>query len=302
MQPPQKELSTDEVKQSVDILSEMHVVDLVFTGGNPLLRDDIEEILKYAQPKFPLVTIYDNGSMIEKKLSALQYVDKVCISLSTLDPELQSSLCGVPSALEIALNSLDLLEENNISSAVSILVSNANLSEAPSIIKYFGLRGIPVNLSLYDSLSLPDSSVKIGKENSSLQLTNEKLLDFIFNLRSLKERFKIYVDFKTIECLENLFSKNIRNWECQALSSFFTINEQGYVSGCHVMPPACHILDLKELWETERLEQLRSQYHKCEKCTYLCYITYSNLRKIRDLIEYTLDYTLKRYKNIFKRS
>ncbi len=277
----------------------MHIANIVFTGGNPLLRNDIKEILKYAQSKFPLVTIYDNGSMIEKRLSALQYVDKVCVSLSTLDSKLQSSLCGVPKALEKTLSALDLLEKNNISPAVSILITNANLSEAPSIIEYFGLRGVPVNLSLYETISLPNSSIKIGRENTSLVLSNGKLAEFISTLPDLKKKFKIYLDLKTIECLENLFSKNSRNWKCQALSSFFTINEYGYVSGCHTMPPICHLFELQDLWETDKMKQLRLKYNKCEKCTYLCYITYSNLKRIRDLVGYTLDYALHSYAKAF---
>lgn len=289
-QPPKAELSTDEIKRGIDILNEMRVVDVVFTGGNPLLRNDIEEILKYTQSKLPLVTIYDNGSMIEKRLSTLRYVDKVCISLSTLNPELQSRISGVPRTLENALNSLELLEKNSISPAVSILITNENLSEAPLIIEYFGSRGMPINLSLYDSLSLPNSSVKIGKEDASFHLSNEKMSEFISALHNFKKKYKIYVDKKTIDCLENLYSENTRNWKCQALSSFFIINEAGYVSGCHIMPPVCHIFDLQNLWETDKFKQLRLQYRKCEKCNYLCYITYSNLKRVRDLFGYALDY------------
>lgn len=292
MQSPQIEQSTDEIKQGIDILSEMRLADIVFTGGNPLLRNDIEEILKYAHGKFPLVTIYDNGSMIEKRLSALKYADKVCVSLSSLNSEQQSNLCGVPKALENSLKSLDVLEENNISSAASILISNENLPEVPSIIEYFGSRGISVNLSLYDSLSLPDSPIKIGKDDSAFHIKEYEMIEFISILRDLRNKYRIYTDLKTIDSVEKIFIQNIRDWKCQALSSFFTIDERGYVSGCHIYPPVCHLFKLQELWETPKFRKHRSQYYKCEKCGYLCYISYSKLRRIRDLIEYTLDYAL----------
>ena len=47
-----KELSTDEIKMGLDILRELGVVEVVFSGGAPLLREDIDEILEYASQYF----------------------------------------------------------------------------------------------------------------------------------------------------------------------------------------------------------------------------------------------------------
>ena len=57
-----KELSTDEIKMGLDILRELGVVEIVFSGGSPLLREDIDEILEYASQYF-VTTVYDNGSL-----------------------------------------------------------------------------------------------------------------------------------------------------------------------------------------------------------------------------------------------
>ena len=40
-----KELSFEKIKSGLDILHEMGVVEIVLSGGNPLLRDDIGEII-----------------------------------------------------------------------------------------------------------------------------------------------------------------------------------------------------------------------------------------------------------------
>jgi MoaA/NifB/PqqE/SkfB family radical SAM enzyme len=42
------------------------VVEIVLSGGNPLLRDDIGEIIEHASKLF-VTTIYDNGSIAPKK-------------------------------------------------------------------------------------------------------------------------------------------------------------------------------------------------------------------------------------------
>ena len=80
------ELTTEQIKRGLDILKKLDVVDIVFSGGNPLLRDDIDEILRYASRSF-VTTVYDNGSMAVKKIEALRHVDFVAISLDTMDAE-----------------------------------------------------------------------------------------------------------------------------------------------------------------------------------------------------------------------
>ena len=63
----QRELSTEEVKRGLDILRDLGIVELVISGGDPLLRKDISEIIDYASNLF-VTTVYDNGSMAKKKL------------------------------------------------------------------------------------------------------------------------------------------------------------------------------------------------------------------------------------------
>jgi MoaA/NifB/PqqE/SkfB family radical SAM enzyme len=43
----QEELSAAEIKRGLDILKDMGVVEIVFSGGDPLLRKDAEEIIEY---------------------------------------------------------------------------------------------------------------------------------------------------------------------------------------------------------------------------------------------------------------
>ncbi|WP_309493372.1 radical SAM protein [Candidatus Hecatella orcuttiae] len=293
-QPQTRELTVEEVKRGIDILHAMGVVDLVFTGGNPLLRGDIAEILKYAHPKFPLVTIYDNGSLASKKLDILRHADRVCISLHSLNPALQNAIAGVPNAFREAMQSILLLKKKGLGVVVAVTVAGNNIHEVPALIEYFGEREIPVILALYSDLSSEDSLVKIGTPDPCSQFHDgESLRKFFQSLRELKRRYPVHLDFKTLEALEAFFSEGRRNWQCQALSSFFMVNELGWVSGCHVMPPVCRLGELPSLWGSEKFAELRENCKLCEKCLYLCYVAYSHIRRARNLAEYLWDY--KRY-------
>ncbi|MFH1328102.1 MAG: radical SAM protein [Candidatus Bathyarchaeota archaeon] len=290
-QSPCSELNTEEVKRGVDTLQSMRVVDLVFTGGNPLLRNDIGEILRYAHDKFPLVSIYDNGSLAYKKVKLLRYVDKVCISLNTLNQKLQDHMSGVPGAFRNAIKSIEVLKKNDVGVVASATISKPNLGETYDLIKYFGERGIPTNLSLYSEVTFTDSPIKIGVEDDFLKFPSDgEMLNFIKQLEAAEEKYPVTLDWKTTNSLKKIFTNNQRDWKCNALGSFFIVNEEGYISGCHLKPPVCKIWELPEIWETRKMNELRLDNKQCEKCTYLCYITYSHLRSLRSLFQYFWEY------------
>ena len=115
---PSKELSTNEIKQGLDILRKLGVIEIVFSGGNPLLRDDIGEIIDYSSRHF-ITTVYDNGSTALRKIDALRNVDFVAISLDTLDEKRNDYARGVPGAWRRSMEAIEKLREECISVGVS---------------------------------------------------------------------------------------------------------------------------------------------------------------------------------------
>lgn len=57
---------------------------LVILGGEPLIRKDLHEILKYArQQGIPSIRVASNGTFIKNSIEALFYIDKLNISLDS---------------------------------------------------------------------------------------------------------------------------------------------------------------------------------------------------------------------------
>ena len=55
------ELSTEQWKTAIDKLSDVGVFILTFTGGEPTLREDLPELLLYAQNKGMVTGLISNG-------------------------------------------------------------------------------------------------------------------------------------------------------------------------------------------------------------------------------------------------
>jgi MoaA/NifB/PqqE/SkfB family radical SAM enzyme len=136
-----RELSVDEVKKGLDVLRDLGVMEIVLSGGNPLLRDDIDEIIDYASQSF-ITTVYDNGSLALEKIDALRSADFVAISLDTLDEKKNDYIKGVSGAWRKAMEAIETLQKENISVGVSPTISQLNLHEIIDFTKYFTDRNI----------------------------------------------------------------------------------------------------------------------------------------------------------------
>lgn len=64
----ENELNTEEVKSIIDQLAKLKTLYIFFTGGEPFLRRDIVDILKYTDKKGIKVSISTNGQLINKEI------------------------------------------------------------------------------------------------------------------------------------------------------------------------------------------------------------------------------------------
>jgi MoaA/NifB/PqqE/SkfB family radical SAM enzyme len=271
------ELSAEEIKKGLDVLSSLGVLEIVFSGGNPLLRDDVGEILDYASKNF-VTTVYDNGSMAARKADALRNVDFVAISLDSLDEKKNDYLKGIPGAWKNAMNSIEVLKEKGVHVGVSPTISQMNLYEIVDYTKHFIERGIPVWFCLYwHDYPFKDGMFSIGKENVEYEIQDKttlvKVFDQLFDLREKNEY--VYITRKTLEALRQLALTDERTWTCRALDSFLIVDHTGRVAGCHSREPVASVFDLPKVWKSIELGNLRKEYNQCTKCAYLCYIFYS---------------------------
>jgi len=286
-----RELSVEEVKKGLDVLRDLGVMEIVLSGGNPLLRDDIDEIINHASQSF-ITTVYDNGSLALEKIDALRSADFVAISLDTLDEKKNDYIKGVPGAWRKAMEAVETLQKENIFVGVSPTISQLNLYEIVDFTKYFTDRNIPVWYCLYwYDQPIDNRLFGIGRKIDEFEITDReamaKVCDELTAMK--KERQGVFITTKTLVALKRFFLDRQRTWKCGALQSFLMVDPSGRVSGCHCREPVASVFELPNVWNSPRFENLRKEYGKCDQCAYLCYIFYSlhssvlsNVEIIRD--------------------
>jgi MoaA/NifB/PqqE/SkfB family radical SAM enzyme len=273
---PATELPTEKVKAGLDILRKMGVLEIVLSGGNPLLREDIGEVLEYASRYF-ITTIYDNGSQAAKKIDLLRKADFVAISLDTLDEAKYDYLKGVPGAWKNAMNSIQTLHDQGISVGVSPTISQLNVQEIPDFTEYFIRRRIPVLYCLYQYDSHENPLFQIGERDEELEISDARVFANVCDalIQKKRESSGILITRRMLEVLKRLYLSGERGWECKALHSFFMIDPLGRISGCHLQQPVSTIFDLPYKWNSQGFEALRKTYSACTECSYMCYMFYS---------------------------
>ena len=110
-------LSFEEICESVRCMAELGISRVKLTGGEPLIRRDIEGLVRNIKsvPGIEQVTMTTNGVFLPEKLEALTRagLDGINISIDTLDRERYKKLTGFD-MLDKALKGLEMAVDSGI--------------------------------------------------------------------------------------------------------------------------------------------------------------------------------------------
>jgi MoaA/NifB/PqqE/SkfB family radical SAM enzyme len=111
------EMSTAEVKSVLDELQAIGVLQVVFTGGEPLLRGDAIELVAYAHRLGLITRLNSNGLLLtDDRVGELRRagLDKCGVSIDSADPGVHDRLRGSPGVFERAVEALGRLRRAHI--------------------------------------------------------------------------------------------------------------------------------------------------------------------------------------------
>ncbi len=138
------ELSTDEGKRLIDNLADFGVPVILFSGGEPVLREDLPELIDYAVKKGLRAVISTNGTLITEEKAkqfaryALSYVG---ISLDGTG-KVNDAFRGVSGAFELAIKGVRNAKHAGIKVGLRFTINKRNYKEIPRIFDIIEAEGI----------------------------------------------------------------------------------------------------------------------------------------------------------------
>jgi radical SAM protein with 4Fe4S-binding SPASM domain len=134
---PINELTTEEAKNLIDQICEVSKPLLILSGGEPLLRSDIYELIRYGASKGLKMGLGSNGSLIDdaaaKKLKEAG-IETVSISLDSHIPEQHDEFRGVKGSWEKAVSAIKALRKNGVLVQVNTTLTQQNYDQIDDII------------------------------------------------------------------------------------------------------------------------------------------------------------------------
>ena len=134
------ELDTDQCKKVVDDIAAFAPEALtILTGGEPLLRRDLLQIIRYANEKDLWVVVGTNGVSITPTLAQLllnEGVRGLALSLDALDPERHDRFRAVKGAWNNTVRGASILHDVGLPFIVQTTVGRHNLDELEQIAEF----------------------------------------------------------------------------------------------------------------------------------------------------------------------
>lgn len=273
-----QELTSAEIKQIVLQAAEFGLKKIVFSGGEPFLRNDIFEIISFIRENTKMfVIITTNGTLVDSLLAERIIQAKINHLQVSLDGAIDKTHDlvrgnGTFAKTTDALRILNKIRKGGLSLGLSFTVTRLNYKEMPSFLDLGRALGVD------DILFIP--FIEDNTYRHEKQIVNKA----IFTVRESEEfnsildeikLFKKKYDHPNISNFDNLFlyakyfsgGLNNQHWHCYAGFHWIQINPNGDMRMCEWEYGSIKGRTLKEVWYSP---QARNARVKIKKCRRLC--------------------------------
>ena len=223
------ELSTDEWKRVMSELADLGVLQFHFSGGEPLARKDIVELVRHAREVGLYTNLITSAVMLdEKKVAELvdAGLDHVQISFQGAEAESANRIAGYKNAHEKKREAARMVRESGLPLTVNAVMHRQNLNQLPEIIEMsveLGAARLEVANVQYYGWAL--------KNRSALMPTVEQLDATTELVEEARERLKgtLVIDYVIPDYYAERPKRCMGGWGRQ----FFNISPAGKVLPCH---------------------------------------------------------------------
>ncbi len=174
-------LSTEKVKEIIDESYRLGAMHLSLTGGEPLLRKDIVEIIKYAHDKKMLVSLQTNGTLITEDFAeAIEHIKhlNIAITVHSHDAEIHDKFTKAKGSHEKAIEGIKILRKHDIPVKIRYVLTTENYDGIDKYGEFARNLDVKVNKSplLYPTAagSLEPLKFRVNEEQINMLIKNKK--------------------------------------------------------------------------------------------------------------------------------
>ncbi len=267
--PTAQEMTTAEACEVLRIIREdAQVPSVSFTGGEPLLREDLCELIAAARALGLRVNLITNGTRVTPEAAralAEAGLHSAQVSIEAPSAELHDALVGVSGAFEAACAGVGFLRATGIRVHTNTTLNRLNLDtagEMPMFVRGLGLERFSMNLII------PMGS---GQNDPELALRYEKVAAHIPRIHSAAKRAGVEFMWysPTPLCMFNPIPQRLGNKGCAACDGLLSVAPDGGVLPCSSWPePVGNVFStpFRTIWDSARAQGLREKRFAAARC------------------------------------
>lgn len=183
------ELSHEEILRVIDEALDMGVSIITFTEGDPLLREDIFELIKHVDPEKAVVNLFTPGlEMTVEKAVKLREVGlyNLIIGIYSTNPEEHDMVRGVEGAHAKAVEAIKMALEAGLMVTMSCHIKGGQVEKIPELYQLASELGV-------QELSIWEGIPKNPGEQLT-QLEREKIIDIYRKINSTQGGPRIFAN------------------------------------------------------------------------------------------------------------
>lgn len=274
-----KDLDTKTWKKIIKKLADFGVFQIGFTGGEPTLRKDIFELIKYTKKQGCVCNLTTNGWVLSEhfvKNLKKNGLTQCQISLDSFNGDVHDKLRGKGS-LQRVISAIELLQKQNVCVGIDCVVSKNNIKEIPDLIKECEKRKIEYVTLI--KLKKGDLSDEKFKELSPNYLEYANLIESLFYRKN--ENPNVTIDCGSVSNLQkglnDMEQKQVPTAGCPVGHNLISISPNGDIFACAALLKPKYKLgnvlsdDLQDIWQNnfllKKLRNIKNNvYGKCSTC------------------------------------
>ncbi|MFC2091243.1 radical SAM protein [Elusimicrobiota bacterium] len=223
-QNPRKMMPLDDIKNILDQVKKAGTIRISYSGGEPLLRNDITEILSYTGSLGITCSMNTNGSLIAKRKKAVEKLDLVKISLDGMQ-ESHDKLSGRVGAYGQAIEGIEKCRQWNIPVIITTTITKHNISQVDNILELARRYEILVAFQ-------PFKIMYKGSKEQGLCPSGEEYRNVILKLIDLKKNKYPYLRNSLTSLYHILDYPEFPRMKCAAGKLFSIIDVDGTLLPC----------------------------------------------------------------------
>lgn len=268
-----KELNTTQVLNLVDQVADMGCIIYAISGGEPLVRKDLPDILKRIKKRGMMSRIVTNGSLVAKRIDEIcGNLDLINFSFDTMHADVPEDVGIIKSLNDTVIEGIKAAVEKIPHVGVNMVITRLSAKELDDIVEYGTSLGIKsftffpiINHFNYET---PD---ELEKSYDEIYGGIENYRNAVLKLRQLRD--KGYPITMSNMMIDAMYTFKIPKMQC--ISGYLScgISPDGSLGACYEFFKECtgsfNGKSFKELWE--ELGNTLDAVDNCKGCLLHCY-------------------------------